>query len=601
MVYANPGGFNFGATNLDGYGISLLAFIVVYTVLLYAACIYLWFQRHHPIVKMRKVGLMLLSVLVIHVFCFMDFSVYTMNGRWPCNVEFWSMSLYLPIGIGLWQAQNQQLIIVSREQTEMSRSHRPVFKPLLPPRGRGMGTPSYWFWRLKIWYRTISSQGKYEGFVLFGIIIQFSVSMVIYNISRKFSSYGIVEHPTTPGSCRRGWEWAPSVVWQFLWNYLFGPYLLWKIRTIHDIYHWRLQTIIAIVAGLLGTPLWFAAVTTDKFARVNQYWLPSMWLAPGMLAMEIVTVAFPIYQILKHKRAARELRQALADFDKKRLKSSHDSVTLDSSVGTNSITSKNRGRMYPMKTLDECLAGHHESLQIYSSGQELNGENIIFLTQVLAFRLACQKAINTAWSCGADFRRARQAIFRKALVIFVTLIHTETASYPINIESSIYNRLQYIFDPATALIASCKTLRRTSSFTPTTSSATPWDDPIHRDLTPVSVISPDRNQSFVSIPLRSLGKPSHSPRFKAYDNESTENIIQASPYEELSEHHISNNGMVEYDPLANVEVPAEFDSDVFEAAYQSVRYMVWSETWQRYCAWRLKGGGEAGEAIGQAL
>lgn len=320
-----------------------------------------------------------------------------------------------------------------------------------------------------------------------------------------------------------------------------------------------------------------------------------------MLAMEIVTVAFPIYQILKHKCAARELRQALADFDKKRLKSSHDSVTLDSSVATNSITSKNRGKMYPMKTLDECLAGHHESLQIYSSGQELNGENIIFLTQVLAFRLACQKAINTAWSCGADFRRARQAIFRKALVIFVTLIHTETASYPINIESSIYNRLQYIFDPATALIASCKTLRRTSSFSPTTSSATPWDDPIHRDLTSIGMISPDRNQSFVSIPLRSLGKPSHSPRFKAYDNESTENIIQASPYEELSEYHISNNGMVEYDPLANVEVPAEFDSDVFEAAYQSVRYMVWSETWQRYCAWRLKGGGEAGEAIGQAL
>ncbi|KAL8979612.1 MAG: hypothetical protein Q9205_005099 [Flavoplaca limonia] len=207
MVYANPGGFNFGATNLDAYGISLLAFIVVYTILLYAACIYLWCQRHHPVVKMRKVGLMLLSVLVIHVFCFMDFSVYTMNGAWPCNVEFWSMSLYLPIGIGLWQAQNQQLIIVSREQTEMSQSHRPVFKPLLPPRGRGTGTPSYWFCRLKTWYRGVSSQGKYEGFVLFGIIVQFAVSMVIYNISRKFSAYGIVEHHTTPGLCRRGWEW----------------------------------------------------------------------------------------------------------------------------------------------------------------------------------------------------------------------------------------------------------------------------------------------------------------------------------------------------------------------------------------------------------
>ncbi|KAL8670891.1 MAG: hypothetical protein Q9168_004600 [Polycauliona sp. 1 TL-2023] len=47
MVYANPRGFNFGATNLDGYGISLLALIVVCTVLLYAACIHLWLLSDH--------------------------------------------------------------------------------------------------------------------------------------------------------------------------------------------------------------------------------------------------------------------------------------------------------------------------------------------------------------------------------------------------------------------------------------------------------------------------------------------------------------------------------------------------------------------------
>ena len=122
MVYANPGGFNFGTSNLDSFGISLLAFIVAYTILLYAAYIYLWIQRHHPIVKMRNVSLMLLSVLIIHLFCFMDFSVYTMNGN--------------------WQAQNQQLIIISREQTEMGRTNRPVFKPLLPSRGHGIGSPS---------------------------------------------------------------------------------------------------------------------------------------------------------------------------------------------------------------------------------------------------------------------------------------------------------------------------------------------------------------------------------------------------------------------------------------------------------------------------
>ena len=171
MVYLNPDGFNFGPENLDGYGISLIVFGVTYSLVLYAACIYLWFQRHHPIVKMRKVGLMLLSVLVIHVFCFMVFTVYTMNGAWPCSVEYWSMNLYLPIGIGLWQAQNQQLLIVSRQQSQLITS-RETYKPLLPSRRHGFGTPRYWLWRFKIWYQGISSQGRYEGFVFIGIIIQ---------------------------------------------------------------------------------------------------------------------------------------------------------------------------------------------------------------------------------------------------------------------------------------------------------------------------------------------------------------------------------------------------------------------------------------------
>ena len=42
---------------------------------------------------------------------------------------------------------------------------------------------------------------------------------------------------------------VPTIAWQFLWNYVFGPYLLWNIRMIKDIYHWRLQTTLAIIAG----------------------------------------------------------------------------------------------------------------------------------------------------------------------------------------------------------------------------------------------------------------------------------------------------------------------------------------------------------------
>ncbi|KAI4113464.1 MAG: hypothetical protein LQ345_005562 [Seirophora villosa] len=577
MVYFNPGGYSItGPQNFDGWGISNVAFATVYTFFLCAACLFLWFQRQHPVVKMRKVGLMLLSVLVLHVFCFMVFAVYLMNGAFPCSVEFWAMSLYLPIGIGLWQAQNQQLLIVSRQQTELIHSNE-IYKPLMPSRGRGPGTCRYWLWRFSVWYRGTSTQGKYEGFVFIGIIIQFTVTMVVYNISRKFNAYGIVSQPTSPGMCRRGWEWAPSVVWQFLWNFVFGPYLLWNIRMIRDIYNWRLQTIIAVVAGLPGTPIWLAALYTDKFQAVNKYWIPSMWFVPGMMAMEIVTVAFPIYQIAKHKRASRETNRILAAFDQKRLDSS-----ADSSLASGSLKEKRNGKMSSMESLDACLAGNHHSLQIYASCMELNGENIIFLTRVLAFKQACQKLFRGACHTSAGFHRARNEMFRQALSIFVTLVHARTASYPINIESPIYNWLEALFAPATALIATVESNGRASSFSTTSSSVTPWDDapePGDQALPPVA--SPE--EDFPSFPMRSLWKRSSNDSGAV--TRSSERIVGVTEQEVES---MDSAASKEHDPLEGVEVPTAFDETVFDGAYKSIRYMVWSETWQRYMVWKQK-------------
>ena len=39
----------------------------------------------------------------------------------------------------------------------------------------------------------------------------------------------------------------PSALWQGFWTWGFGPWLLFKIRKIHDIYRWRLQTTLVII------------------------------------------------------------------------------------------------------------------------------------------------------------------------------------------------------------------------------------------------------------------------------------------------------------------------------------------------------------------
>ncbi|KAI4198501.1 MAG: hypothetical protein LQ350_005230 [Teloschistes chrysophthalmus] len=298
------------------------------------------------------------------------------------------------------------------------------------------------------------------------------------------------------------------------------------------------------------------------------------------MAMQICTLGFPISQILKQKRGARETNRVLAEFDEKRLGSSVDSDTVQGSERSVSLKSKQRGKMQSMESLDECLAGNRDSLQIYASVVELNGENIVFLGKVHEFRQAWQKAFHSISLSADESRRARDEMFRHALSIFVTLVHSGTASFPINIESPIYNHLVAIFGPATALVAKSDGSSRASSLS-TTSTVTPWDEP--QALSPVT--SP--TEEFASFPMRNLMKRSQSNL--SIGGQSSSDRATSLKEQELEGDGILKEDKDEHDPLEGLPVPGDFNVKVFDAAYQSIRYMVWSETWQRYMVWKQKG------------
>lgn len=80
------------------------------------------------------------------------------------------MSIYLPLGIGLFQAQNQQLSIVSQEQSQLMQSD--TFYKLYTPYQDGIGVIKYWTHRFRNWWGNTSKQGKYEGFVFAGLCLQ---------------------------------------------------------------------------------------------------------------------------------------------------------------------------------------------------------------------------------------------------------------------------------------------------------------------------------------------------------------------------------------------------------------------------------------------
>ena len=273
--------------------------------------------------------------------------------------------------------------------------------------------------------------------------------------------------------------------------------------------------------------------------------------------MELTTLLFPIIQIYRFNRSVRDTQQALEAFRTKQLKPI-DGSTASGSITTRSTDTKRSGRMYAMDTLNECLSTNYDGLQVYASCMEFNGENIIFLVKVLNFRTQWE----TAFRRCTDIPRVRMALYRTALSVFVSLIQTDTATYPINIESHIYSRLVTIFGKATELVASTK--RASSIISTPSSQVTPWDEP----PSPLLEVGPGSFQMNATPPLPRTGAISHG-------NDSNEHII---PLDEVFADV--------KDPLAGFSVPMAFDQRVFDDAFKSIKYMVWTETWQRYMQWK---------------
>lgn len=274
---------------------------------------------------------------------------------------------------------------------------------------------------------------------------------------------------------------------------------------------------------------------------------------PGLVVMQGVTLIFPIIAIRKHDKTSRELKQALADFDAKK-----ENVE-SSSTSSPSTVSKRSGKMHTMESLDECLKLSYEGLQTYAAIVEFNCENIVFLVQVLKFKELWEVTFPTeVFSSSELYQRARKRMFCEALSIFVTLVHGDTASYPINVDSNTYTGLDRIFSTATELVA--KASRRNSISSTPNSMVTPWDGPLQ-------ALSPDLKDE--AFPMHAMPSRSHSSI-----NDSCEHIISLDEPTDLN------------DPLASYQIPLKFNQYVFDAAFKSIRFMVWSGTYQRFMTYK---------------
>jgi hypothetical protein len=202
------------------------------------------------------------------------------------------------------------------------------------------------------------------------------------------------------------------------------------------------------------------------------------------------------------------------------LKSTHSVVSAKSSTV---IFSKELKSKTSMQALESSIENSIEPLIAWAASREFTAENTIFLREVRNFKrkwtFQKQKPMSTA---------QRRQMFNDASLIYFTLVNPFTAETPINIEYKIFKTLQNMF------------------------SDMEFDPYPTRSKTPDNPTSPGMRENVVCPWEDTTSRPAS----------------------------IESNQSAE----ANVKsiVPSHFDKDVFDAAFESIKYLVFTNTWPRY-------------------
>lgn len=115
MAFAN--GYTMALTfNLDGLSMTYITIATVWTIVLLMGIAFLVSKRNLQFLRIRNVPLAVSAVATLHVYWVLCMIAYALEGFFPCATEYWIMSIYLPLGIALFQACNTQLLHIADVQ-----------------------------------------------------------------------------------------------------------------------------------------------------------------------------------------------------------------------------------------------------------------------------------------------------------------------------------------------------------------------------------------------------------------------------------------------------------------------------------------------------
>ena len=87
--FARPQGYDGGPAFLDGLGKLFVSIAVIWSLVLCCGIGYLYIHRRQPCVRIRNLPLAASATACLHVYWVLCMLAYSMNGTYPCVVEYW--------------------------------------------------------------------------------------------------------------------------------------------------------------------------------------------------------------------------------------------------------------------------------------------------------------------------------------------------------------------------------------------------------------------------------------------------------------------------------------------------------------------------------
>ncbi|KAJ4324956.1 hypothetical protein N0V94_001010 [Neodidymelliopsis sp. IMI 364377] len=442
--------YNFPAQppNWNSVGVFYVTYAAVWTTIVASGMVFCLYNRHIPALRVRSLPLAFSGIFLLHLYWIMAQVVYPIGGTMPIvvayDVQYFIMGTWFPLGIALFHAANLRFLRVAELQRQFEST-----SPIVRVRAGDGGRSSQATWKGR--WKSMKHDNKI--FTLIGMAMLFQIILCFgmwVACSKYHPGFGVAGSGITGESLQeqivdlgRGWEWWPSVLWQFVWTWMVAPFLIWRAWGIRDTLGWRTQTIGACVSGLHATPMFLIASYSPIFytSGINAYFPPSQWIHLNTVFIEIFTLFIPAYQVVKHWRAQRLAARTKWDTASLATTVSERFHSKASKGSTMELIERNQSlehfqsndRLMTMDALARVLSDNPGPLQDFSARHDFSGENIAFLT-----RLA-------KWKDFAPVAERKQS-YDAALRLYIDFISPRDADFPLNLSSQQLKALEDVFE-----------------------------------------------------------------------------------------------------------------------------------------------------------